>query len=168
MVFGVLQYGKRPYVSFPGGSINVDNYENYLADFFVDEDFGFEKDVDFFQQDGAPAHRALETLYYLQEFCGDLVMAQDFSKITSTSPIPEWTPRSPDLNPLDYFFWGYLKQCLNKLDGGWPRSEETMKEAIELICEEMPQDMINNAILDFPKRCKNCLDRSGGHFEHLL
>ncbi|GBN94848.1 hypothetical protein AVEN_4932-1 [Araneus ventricosus] len=22
----------------------------------------------------------------------------------------EWPPRSPDLNPLDYFLWGYIKQ----------------------------------------------------------
>ncbi|EFN85682.1 hypothetical protein EAI_02991, partial [Harpegnathos saltator] len=26
----------------------------------------------------------------------------------------EWPPRSPDMNPLDFFFWGYLKDCIYK------------------------------------------------------
>jgi len=26
-------------------------------------------------------------------------------------PIP-WPPRSPDLNSLDFFFWGYLKETV--------------------------------------------------------
>lgn len=27
-----------------------------------------------------------------------------------------WPPRSPDLNPLDYFLWGYLKPVVYKAD----------------------------------------------------
>jgi hypothetical protein len=23
-----------------------------------------------------------------------------------------WTPRSPDLTPLEFYFWGYVKQCV--------------------------------------------------------
>ena len=29
-----------------------------------------------------------------------------------------WPPHSPDLNPLDFFFWGKVDACLNA-DGGY-------------------------------------------------
>jgi len=45
-----------------------------------------------FQQDGAPAHRARDTVTMLQ--------------IETPKFIP---PNSPDLNPVDYSIWGMLQ-----------------------------------------------------------
>ncbi|GBN73420.1 hypothetical protein AVEN_127760-1 [Araneus ventricosus] len=55
-----------------------------------------------FQQDGAPPHngnivREFLNTTFLQRWIGrDAVMA--------------WPPRSPDLTPLDFYLWGYVKQ----------------------------------------------------------
>lgn len=54
-----------------------------------------------FQQDGAPPHFARDVRNFLNE---------NFTErwIDRRGPI-EWPARSPDLTPLDYFLWGYLK-----------------------------------------------------------
>ena len=51
------------------------------------------------QQDSAQAHKCKETKAWLQE-CYDFV------------PFSHWPP-SPDLNPLDYFVWSYVKNITN-------------------------------------------------------
>ena len=51
-------------------------------------------DVFVFQQDGAPAHRARETVEFLRRDTPDFI-APDL-----------WPPNSPDLNPVDYKIWG--------------------------------------------------------------
>src|SRR6218665_1590015 len=43
-----------------------------------------------FQQDGAPAHRARDTVAFLEQRVPDFI------------PRTLWPPNSPDLNPLDY------------------------------------------------------------------
>ena len=51
-----------------------------------------------FQQDGAPVHRACETVELLK------VVTPDFI------PPNLWPPNSPDLNPVDYKIWGILQE----------------------------------------------------------
>ena len=53
------------------------------------------------QQDSAPAHKSKETQAWLQKECYDFV------------PFSHWTPSSPDLNPLDYFVFSYVKNITN-------------------------------------------------------
>jgi hypothetical protein len=52
-----------------------------------------------FQQDGAPAHASNSVLQWLHTHFGDRV-------ISRRSDIP-WPAQSPDLNPLDFWFWGW-------------------------------------------------------------
>ena len=53
------------------------------------------------QQDGAPAHRARETVQLLSERTDARLMG---SKI--------WPPNSFDLKPVDYGIWGLLQECV--------------------------------------------------------
>ena len=39
----------------------------------------------------------------------------------------EWPPRSPDLNPLDFFYWGYLK---SKVYINRPENLEELRQSI--------------------------------------
>ena len=56
------------------------------------------------QQDGAPPHFGLQVRASLdQQFPGRW--------IGRAGPIP-WPARSPDVTPLDFFFWGYVKDCV--------------------------------------------------------
>ena len=54
-----------------------------------------------FQQDGARLHTAKIVQEWLGEKFGEKFM--DKSK---------WPPRSPDLNPCDFYLWGHLKQLV--------------------------------------------------------
>ena len=51
-----------------------------------------------FQQDGAPARRARDTVTMLQRETPEFI------------PPEIWPPNSPDLNPVDYSIWGMLQE----------------------------------------------------------
>ena len=51
---------------------------------------------------GAPCHVSNKSLVWLEEHCFDFV------------PNSRWPPSSPDLNPMDYFFSGYLEAKTNQ------------------------------------------------------
>jgi len=51
-----------------------------------------------FQQDGAPAHRARETIELLKEVTPDFIQPS------------LWPHSSPDLNPVDYAIWGIMQE----------------------------------------------------------
>ena len=55
-----------------------------------------------FVQDSAPSHRAKATQNFLQDNTPDFINSQ------------EWTPHSPDLNPLDYSVWDILQELVDK------------------------------------------------------
>ena len=58
-----------------------------------------------FMQDGAPPHIATEVKKYLSAtFTEKIVISRHFNQ--------QWPPYSPDLNPLDYFLGGYLRECV--------------------------------------------------------
>jgi len=54
-------------------------------------------------QDSAPSHRAKATQNFLRDNTPDFISSQ------------EWTPRSPDLNPLDHSVWDiFARTCLRR------------------------------------------------------
>ncbi|XP_076667502.1 uncharacterized protein LOC143368553 [Andrena cerasifolii] len=55
----------------------------------------------FYQQDGAGPHYATIARDYLNQTFQDRWIGRG-------GPVA-WPPRSPDMTPLDFFFWGYLK-----------------------------------------------------------
>ena len=63
-----------------------------------------------FQQDSAPPHWGLQVRGFLNQTFPDLGIGRDGS-------IP-WSPRSPDITPLDFFLWGYVKDMCMKKDTG--------------------------------------------------
>ena len=55
-----------------------------------------------FQQDGARPHTCRTVLDFLREKFHGRILSNLTDRI--------WPPYSPDLNPLDYFFWGYANE----------------------------------------------------------
>ena len=53
----------------------------------------------YWQHDGAKVHRNKKLLKYLDGQFGPIIFALD-----SVQGF-EWPPRSPDMNPLDFFVW---------------------------------------------------------------
>lgn len=110
-----------------------------------------------FQQDGAPPHYALQVRALLdREFRNRWIGRRGAI---------EWPPRSPDLNPLDFFLWGYLKQrvFLTK-----PANTEELIHRITEETRQIPPEMIQKVIEGFYHRLGYCQEKLGQHFEHFL
>jgi hypothetical protein len=76
-----------------------------------------------------------------------------------------WSARSPDLTPLDFFVWGYLKHKVfqHKID-----NLEHLMEIIIRECKNITPQQLKNSIKNFNKRVQLCIMEGGGLFEHLL
>ena len=109
-----------------------------------------------FQQDGAPPHIENNVKKYLNDkFPGGRVISRHF-------PFT-WPPRSPDLNPMDYFFWGYLKYKVyqHKIS-----TLENLREIIRSEIKLLPREMLQAAIEDIWKRLDAVVENDGGHIEY--
>ena len=64
-----------------------------------------------------------------------------------------WSLYSPNLNPLDYFFWFY---AMIYVCGQKPATIDELKETFKDIASTVPEQMIQDAMGDFCKRCNAC------------
>ena len=74
-------------------------------------------------------------------------------------------PQSPDLNPLDYFFWGY---GLSFVERESPQTLDQLMDVIERFCGVLEKEDVIRGKQSFNKRLKLCHQTEGGHFQHLL
>lgn len=111
----------------------------------------------YFQQDGAPAHFLRMVRDYL-----DLVFPNRW--IGRGGPIL-WPPRSPDLTPLDYFLWGYLKDKVFRTS---VTSLREMEDRILANCLIPDENMFERVRQSFGQRILICIHEEGKQFEHLL
>lgn len=111
-----------------------------------------------YQQDGAPAHYALAVRNWLNINYPDRWIGRD-------GPIL-WPPRSPDLTPLDFYLWGFMKAHVYAV-----RIEtkeqlvDRIRQAGELARGNLRRIYMTDAIKG---RLEACVRENGGHFEHLL
>jgi hypothetical protein len=77
-----------------------------------------------------------------------------------------WPARSPDLNPLDYWFWGTLKARV--FHNNPPRSLESLKTRIIEECARFTVEEFAAAISNLTIRLYFTLDANGGHIEQNL
>lgn len=84
-----------------------------------------------FQQDSAPAHKAL----IVQKWCK--------SKIPDFISTSEWPPSSPDLNPLDYSIWEFLE---SKVNSKRHTTLESLKASIQREWDNLPMKTVCSAI----------------------
>lgn len=110
-----------------------------------------------FQQDGATPHTANVTLAWLDEKFPD--------RLISRRRDPEWSPHSPDLNPPDFYLWGYLKDNVYRDN---PQTIPELKQAITRKIRAIPKEECVRVIDNFARRAQVCLQRNGGHLEHVL
>lgn len=114
-----------------------------------------------YQHDGCPAHTTRDVRGYLDE---------EYPRrwIGRLGPIA-WPPRSPDLTPLDFYFWGHLKSLV--YDKRAPvNSKEELIQRIESAAEEIRQnpEMIRSAVDSVAKRARMCILKNGNIFENDL
>ncbi|GFX71239.1 uncharacterized protein TNCV_3410091 [Trichonephila clavipes] len=109
-------------------------------------------------QDGAPPHITR---------CVKNVFKHHFTKerVTNRQFLHLWPPRSPDLNPCDFWLWGHLRQLVSS---DQPRTLPDLKDSISRhvldISHNTLRSMVKYAILRFQIVAEN----DGHHVEHLL
>jgi hypothetical protein len=82
----------------------------------------------YFQQDGASPHKAALVQTWLTDRFGEKFIAKN-----------EWPPRSPDLNPCDYFLCDYLKQ---RVYNPLPKELEDLRSNLTREIENIPAQML--------------------------
>lgn len=144
---------------FIDGNLNADRYETLLRDQIIPrirEIAGDNFDETWFQQDGAAAHYGRRVRAYLD--------GQFPQRWIGRRGAIEWPARSPDLTPLDFFLWGYLK---SKVYATKPQNLDELRNRILQEAALIDRDMIRSAVTHFYNRIAFCQEVEGLQFEHL-
>lgn len=119
-----------------------------------------------FQHDGAPPHGTRDVTLFLTERHGLRWIGNRgnpwYANREAEGPIL-WPPRSPDLNPLDYFLWGFVDNFVNATPCEGPNE---MKDRIQEAFRAVNIDMLRSTQENFIKRMHMCLAAEGGIFEN--
>ena len=98
-----------------------------------------------FRQDGATPHFAAVVREWLNLILPDRWIGRG-------KPVP-WPTRSPDLNPLDFFLWSYLKSKVNE------DSSETLQQLLANIgreCALITLKTIESILNEWGPRATQC------------
>lgn len=106
-------------------------------------------------QDGAPAHRARAVMQRLRQLFP--------RRLVCLGEPQEWPPRSPDLTPLDFFLWGYLKA---KVYTTVPANLQDLEARItrEIVALRRTR-MVRRSVEAMRGRAQKCLQLNGTQVE---
>uniref|UniRef100_A0AAF5I295 Tc1-like transposase DDE domain-containing protein n=1 Tax=Strongyloides stercoralis TaxID=6248 RepID=A0AAF5I295_STRER len=132
-------------------------YISEVVDVFVDELKTDNEDLQYivFQQDGTSCHTSFETMPHPKSVFSP-------SNLISQNLDFGWPLRSPDLNPLDFYFWGRLRDLVFK---NQPNSIEILKNRITAAIREVKRDELERVYLNFLTRLERCVKVEDGYFE---
>ena len=112
-----------------------------------------------FQHDGCPAHYALPVRAHLDQVYPNRWIGRG-------GPVA-WSPRSPDLTPLDFFLWG----AMENLFYATPVADiQDLQARVVMAAEEIrgTNGVFDRVRASWIERCRKCVEQNGGHFQHLL
>lgn len=112
-----------------------------------------------FMHDGAPAHTSLVVREYLNARFPNRWIGQH-------GPVA-WPPRSPDLNPLDFYLWGHVKSVVYATPVD---TEDELLARVQAACQQVHDTprVFERVRQSFSRRCQLCIECGGQHVEHLL
>lgn len=137
-------------------------YEELLIDYVLPELHikGFDSANVIYMHDGAPAHRTRDVREVLdQNFLGWIGQGDGQEKTL------DWPARSPDLNPLDFYLWGYLQHRVHRNEHA---AIEGLKRSVIEESEEILEETLERVKANLVKRLRKCSEENGQLFEHLL
>lgn len=135
-------------------TINSYRYVELILLPFFQELTKEEKLYGFFMQDSTMAHTADFSMAVLEEVFGERLITCGL-----------WPPRSPDLNPCDYYLWGTLK---DRVYVNSPHSLQELKENIQREIADVSSAELRHVWRNIFRRCEACLEAGGQQFETLL
>lgn len=138
-------------------TVNSERYGRMIEDFLWPKLEDFDREDMWFQQDGATCHTTRANLTLLRKkFSGRIISR--FGDIN-------WPPRSCDLTPLDFFLWGYAKDCVYADN---PQTIEHLKTNIRQVMAEIQPEMRAKVIENYLERIKTCHLARGGHLNDVV
>lgn len=140
-------------------TVTSERYVAMIEDFFTPElqNFPSFNTRTWFQQDGATAHTSNTAMPVVRQLFPNKV-------ISRRGDIP-WPPRSPDLSPMDFFLWGYLKSQVYESN---PRSIDELKENIRREMSSISERTCRAVIENFSRRLQVCQERNGAHLDEVI
>jgi hypothetical protein len=108
-----------------------------------------------FMQDGAPPHWSRNVRQWLSFTFPDRWMGR-------SSPNLPWPPYSPDLTPMDFFLWGWVKHCVYQNPIA---NVEDLRLRIIQVFKELPLAMVRRSIDAYVQRLHRCIERQGQSVE---
>jgi hypothetical protein len=114
-------------------------------------------DNTWFQQDGATPHTSAAVLDWLDRTFED--------RVVSLKTQYAWPPHSPDLSPLDFYLWGFLKDQVYKTS---PTTLKELKTNIRREIRGINHETCKAVIDNFKRRCDVVIEQNGRHVEHVL
>ena len=115
-------------------------------------------DKAWFMQDGAPPHCSKDAM--------EALAAIFSTRLISRNAAFSWPSYSPDLNPCDFFLWGYLKSVV--YSNPVPKTVSELKSNIKRDVRKLNQETINSAIDNILPRIQHLISRKGQWFEQIL
>ena len=109
-----------------------------------------------FMQDGATPHTAGATIAHLQQLFNNRVLSLGMPH--------EWSPHSPDLNPLDFWLWGAAKGAVY---ADKPETLAHLKQNVINYVQQVTAETLCKVGQDFKVRIKACLNLRGAHIENV-
>jgi hypothetical protein len=157
MVWAGISFEGKTQIRFvrPGAKINSEYYIEEILKPFINEDIPklYPNKNAIFHQDSAPSHVSNLTLNFLR------------STPIHFIPPEDWPPNSPDIAPMDYSIWGFMKHKLQK------KKVTTLiglKKAIIDIWNNIPERLVKNTLKSWKKRVTLLIKNKGKQIEHLL
>ena len=138
---------------FAESTITANIYLDMLKHYVVPQLEEFQPRV-VFQQDGAPPHWGLIVRDFLNETFPNRWIGRN-------GPTP-WPPRSPDITPLDFFLWGYVKDRVYRTP---VRDVETLESRIIEVLATVNEEMLENTWREIEYRLDILRATNGAHVE---
>lgn len=139
------------------GQRYLDFLQNTLPELLEDIPLN-ERQTMWWQQDGASPHFFEQVREYLDNTFPGKWIGRNGAIV--------WPPRSPDITPLDFFLWGYLKGLVYVTP---PTDLDDLKDKIRQACRTVTPEMIAAACTrNLLTRFEHCVNVHGHQFEHLL
>lgn len=139
--------------------MNSERYVEMLDEFFVPrlQNFPGYNQRTWFQQDEATSHTSNRSLARVRDFFPN--------KLISRQGDINRPPRSPDLTPMDFFLWGYVK---SKVYANKPTSLAQLKEIIRHEMAAITETTCRAVIGNFSARLNECRERNGLHLDDVI
>ena len=122
------------------GNVDADSYLKLLEEEFFPVFSGYSNQSELlFLQDGAPPHWAQRVRDWLNDHLANRWIGRGGPR---DSNIP-WPPRSPDLTPMDFIVWGFIKSKV------YTKNYENLVDLKAAICaafQEITKKMVSDTL----------------------